>query len=119
MFKTNLLHGTSVCPLGPPCGPICTNERVESRLREVKPQIQTLKEKLNMVSPSVGVMPLGHTAVLLSDGPLITGITLNTTAPDSNTFRFPWQVSMWVQLQIPKIEDGNNFGVAIQVGSRW
>ncbi|XP_056290383.1 proteasome activator complex subunit 1 [Pseudoliparis swirei] len=56
---------------GPPCGPICTNERVESRLREVKPQIQTLKEKLNMVS-------------------------------------------MWVQLQIPKIEDGNNFGVAIQ-----
>ncbi|XP_068438219.1 proteasome activator complex subunit 1 [Clinocottus analis] len=56
---------------GPPCGPICTNERVESLLQEVKPQIQTLKEKLNMVS-------------------------------------------MWVQLQIPKIEDGNNFGVAIQ-----
>ncbi|XP_054478604.1 proteasome activator complex subunit 1 [Anoplopoma fimbria] len=56
---------------GPPCGPICTNERVESLLQKVKPQIQTLKEKLNMVS-------------------------------------------MWVQLQIPKIEDGNNFGVAVQ-----
>ncbi|XP_059182897.1 proteasome activator complex subunit 1 [Centropristis striata] len=56
---------------GPPCGPICTNERVESLLQEVKPQIQTLKEKLNTVS-------------------------------------------MWVQLQIPKIEDGNNFGVAVQ-----
>lgn len=26
------------------------------------------------------------------------------------------QVSMWVQLQVPKIEDGNNFGVAVQVG---
>ncbi|XP_008305726.1 proteasome activator complex subunit 1 isoform X1 [Cynoglossus semilaevis] len=56
---------------GPPCGPICTNERVESLLKEVKPQIHTLKEKLNTVS-------------------------------------------MWVQLQIPKIEDGNNFGVAVQ-----
>ncbi|XP_029935865.1 proteasome activator complex subunit 1 [Myripristis murdjan] len=56
---------------GPPCGPICCNERVESLLQEVKPEIQTLKEKLNTVS-------------------------------------------MWVQLQIPKIEDGNNFGVAVQ-----
>ncbi|KAM3860633.1 proteasome activator complex subunit 1 [Diretmus argenteus] len=56
---------------GPPCGPICCNERVETLLKEVKPQIQTLKEKLNTVS-------------------------------------------MWVQLQIPKIEDGNNFGVAVQ-----
>uniref|UniRef100_A0A667ZFA0 Proteasome activator complex subunit 1 n=1 Tax=Myripristis murdjan TaxID=586833 RepID=A0A667ZFA0_9TELE len=58
-------------PPGPPCGPICCNERVESLLQEVKPEIQTLKEKLNTVS-------------------------------------------MWVQLQIPKIEDGNNFGVAVQ-----
>nr|XP_057915546.1 proteasome activator complex subunit 1 [Doryrhamphus excisus] len=56
---------------GPPCGPICCNERVEKLLQEVKPQIQTLKEKLNTVS-------------------------------------------MWIQLQIPKIEDGNNFGVAVQ-----
>uniref|UniRef100_A0A3B5L8B0 Proteasome activator complex subunit 1 n=1 Tax=Xiphophorus couchianus TaxID=32473 RepID=A0A3B5L8B0_9TELE len=55
----------------PPCGPICSNERVESLLNEVKPEIQTLKEKLNTVS-------------------------------------------MWVQLQIPRIEDGNNFGVAVQ-----
>lgn len=56
---------------GPPCGPIGCNERLEALLKEVKPQIQTLKEKLNTVS-------------------------------------------MWVQLQIPRIEDGNNFGVAVQ-----
>uniref|UniRef100_A0A3Q3CXJ3 Proteasome activator complex subunit 1 n=1 Tax=Haplochromis burtoni TaxID=8153 RepID=A0A3Q3CXJ3_HAPBU len=60
-----------LCPPGPPCGPICTNEKVESLLPKVKTEIQTLKEKLNTVS-------------------------------------------MWVQLQIPKIEDGNNFGVAVQ-----
>ncbi|XP_017287802.1 proteasome activator complex subunit 1 [Kryptolebias marmoratus] len=56
---------------GPPCGPIYSNERVESLLKEVKPEIQVLKEKLNTVS-------------------------------------------MWVQLHIPRIEDGNNFGVAVQ-----
>ncbi|XP_034027132.1 proteasome activator complex subunit 1 [Thalassophryne amazonica] len=56
---------------GPPCGPICCNEHVEILLQKVKPEIQLLKEKLNVVS-------------------------------------------MWVQLQIPKIEDGDNFGVAVQ-----
>uniref|UniRef100_A0A8C9YNM7 Proteasome activator complex subunit 3 n=1 Tax=Sander lucioperca TaxID=283035 RepID=A0A8C9YNM7_SANLU len=29
-------------------------------------------------------------------------------------FSFPLQVKMWVQLLIPRIEDGNNFGVSIQ-----
>ncbi|XP_076017238.1 proteasome activator complex subunit 1 [Genypterus blacodes] len=56
---------------GPPCGPIACNVHIEDLLDVVKPQIQTLKEKLNTVS-------------------------------------------VWVQLQIPKIEDGNNFGVAVQ-----
>ncbi|KAF4087482.1 hypothetical protein AMELA_G00071270 [Ameiurus melas] len=56
---------------GPPCGPVASNEKVDSLIKEIKPHIQTLKEKLNTVS-------------------------------------------MWVQLQIPRIEDGNNFGVAVQ-----
>ncbi|KAK1794585.1 hypothetical protein P4O66_001306 [Electrophorus voltai] len=32
---------------GPPCGPISCNEKVESLIKEIKPHIQTLKEKLN------------------------------------------------------------------------
>lgn len=34
-------------------------------------------------------------------------------------FSCVFQVSMWIQLQIPKIEDGNNFGVAVQVSLLW
>ncbi|XP_028649531.1 proteasome activator complex subunit 1 [Erpetoichthys calabaricus] len=56
---------------GPPCGPVPCNKHIEALLKRLKPEIQTAKEKLNVVS-------------------------------------------MWVQLQIPKIEDGNNFGVAVQ-----
>lgn len=56
---------------GPPCGPICTNEAVETLLRKTKAEISTLKEKINTLS-------------------------------------------LWMQLQVPKVEDGNNFGVAVQ-----
>uniref|UniRef100_A0A8C1SB04 Proteasome activator complex subunit 1 n=1 Tax=Cyprinus carpio TaxID=7962 RepID=A0A8C1SB04_CYPCA len=56
---------------GPPCGPIACNETVEKLIKQIKPEIQTLKECLNTVS-------------------------------------------MWIQLQIPRIEDGNNFGVSVQ-----
>lgn len=30
-------------------------------------------------------------------------------------FRMLASIKMWIQLQVPKIEDGNNFGVEIQV----
>lgn len=43
------------CASGPPCGPVCCNERVEVLLKEVQPQLQTLKEKINTVSPSDGI----------------------------------------------------------------
>ncbi|CAL1596740.1 unnamed protein product [Knipowitschia caucasica] len=56
---------------GPPCGPICTNETVETLLKNTKSEISILKEKLNTVSS-------------------------------------------WMQLQVPTVEDGNNFGVAVQ-----
>ncbi|KAM9329917.1 proteasome activator complex subunit 1 [Gastrophryne carolinensis] len=56
---------------GPPCGPIACNEKITSLQRNIKKEIQELKENLNMVS-------------------------------------------LWLQLQIPQIEDGNNFGVAVQ-----
>lgn len=49
------------CPPGPPCGPICSNEKVESLLQEVKPQIQTLKEKLNTVSLLFSVLARFYT----------------------------------------------------------
>lgn len=40
-----------VCGLaGPPCGPIGCNERLEALLKEIKPHLQTLKEKLNTVT---------------------------------------------------------------------
>ncbi|XP_072006833.1 proteasome activator complex subunit 1 isoform X1 [Engystomops pustulosus] len=56
---------------GPPCGPISCNEKITSLQRQIKSEIQQLKENLNMVT-------------------------------------------LWLQLQIPQIEDGNNFGVAVQ-----
>lgn len=107
-------------PPGPPCGPIYSNERVERLLREVQPEIQTLKEKLNTVSPACFLTPVSphqpsETGFMVNIKPPVDPGTV-PTVPGLFTQTFSWQVSMWVQLHVPKIEDGNNFGVAVQVG---
>lgn len=56
---------------GPPCGPICSNEQVEKLLGAVKPEIQTLKEKLNTVGRDHNSTPVGRTQCLY--GQLSTG----------------------------------------------
>ena len=33
----------------------------------------------------------------------------------TESYVFIVQIKIWIQLRIPKIEDGNNFGVSIQV----
>ncbi|XP_061444576.1 proteasome activator complex subunit 1 [Rhineura floridana] len=55
----------------PPCGPVCHNDKITALLDRVKPEIQGMKENLNVIS-------------------------------------------LWLQLLVPRIEDGNNFGVAVQ-----
>lgn len=76
-------HVGMICPPGPPCGPISSNEKVEGLLQVVKPQIQTLKEKLNMVSHTWkfhNKVPNLHGAGLF-DGRFPTGVHVGAT-PD-------------------------------------
>lgn len=74
-----------------------SNANLVDLIEKVKPEIRTLIEKCNTVSSR-----LNRVLVKLC---CVQAFIL---------FMFLLQVKMWVQLLIPRIEDGNNFGVSIQ-----
>lgn len=85
--------------LAPKCGFIKGNERIVKLLNIVKPEIMALKETCITVSEQNELIRFQHF-------PRNTVVT---------AFILFFQVSCWIYHLIPKIEDGNDFGVAIQV----
>ncbi|XP_061913243.1 proteasome activator complex subunit 3 isoform X2 [Entelurus aequoreus] len=80
-----------------PGGMMKSNSNLAVLIEKVKPEIRTLLEKCNTVSVL---------AVAMEGKPV--------SWSSACFFLVPVQVKMWVQLLIPRIEDGNNFGVSIQ-----
>ncbi|XP_030630396.1 proteasome activator complex subunit 3 isoform X1 [Chanos chanos] len=80
--------GTKVLVM--PGGMMKSNGKLVELIERVKPEIRTLIEKCNTVGAPPPPPPPPPPHLPLS------------------------QVKMWVQLLIPRIEDGNNFGVSIQ-----
>ncbi|XP_007449931.1 PREDICTED: proteasome activator complex subunit 3 isoform X1 [Lipotes vexillifer] len=80
-------QGTKVFVM--PNGMLKSNQQLVDIIEKVKPEIRLLIEKCNTVSRK-------------GQGPHVYFGLLTL------------QVKMWVQLLIPRIEDGNNFGVSIQ-----
>lgn len=91
------VSGTKVFVM--PGGMMKSNGNLVELIEKVKPEIRTLIEKCNTVSKSWQLELKTFGSSFFSVFPKM--------------FSFP-QVKMWVQLLIPRIEDGNNFGVSIQ-----
>ncbi|EHB18357.1 Proteasome activator complex subunit 3 [Heterocephalus glaber] len=79
------LQGTKVFVM--PNGMLKSNQQLVDIIEKVKPEIRLLIEKCNTKRPRPSCVHVRSLTV---------------------------QVKMWVQLLIPRIEDGNNFGVSIQ-----
>lgn len=84
-----------------PGGMIKSNANLVDLIEKVKPEIRTLIEKCNTVSCT-------------SDPPLKRVASSGFCVRSFKLLSSLLQVKMWVQLLIPRIEDGNNFGVSIQ-----
>lgn len=82
-------------------GPVPCNSKLTELIGIVKPHIKELVADSNLVRP------FPHCAV-----------SLLLRLPCLHLFYLPYasllQCKMWVSFMIPKIEDGNNFGVSIQ-----
>lgn len=102
-----------------PGGMIKSNGQLVDLIERVKPEIRTLIEKCNTVCTHKH----SHFSLrdlfdcFLSALPLWIAWSgdLLLIRNDSHLYVSHSQVKMWVQLLIPRIEDGNNFGVSIQV----
>ncbi len=114
-----------------PGGMMKSNGNLVDLIEKVKPEIRTLIEKCNTVSIAFHQTPLSCISHLSPSCFSTWGTStsgrgydfctswLNCMLPRcvlllSQQFSFLLQVKMWVQLLIPRIEDGNNFGVSIQ-----
>lgn len=92
------MTGTKVFVM--PGGMMKSNANLVDLIEKVKPEIRTLIEKCNTVSNTLNLKVVGDIVEFPRSSVDIYFIVL--------------QVKMWVQLLIPRIEDGNNFGVSIQ-----
>lgn len=105
------MTGTKVFVM--PGGMMKSNGSLVDLIEKVKPEIRTLIEKCNTVSNVFHNPPMlfYFQALHLQMREIMYKCMVNNGVCSSSA---PLQVKMWVQLLIPRIEDGNNFGVSIQ-----